>query len=88
MVDVVVDELGSNVEICDCVEAVEEGDNVPDGVEASQCSSVFRWRVLPLFLRYALVGSIGLPCCSELDQVGNEQVGWNEEVEEQAGNDV
>jgi hypothetical protein len=29
-----------------------------------------------------------LPCCGQLDQVGDEEVGWNKEVEEQTGDDV
>jgi hypothetical protein len=29
-----------------------------------------------------------LPCCGQLDQIGDEEVGWDEEVEEQTGDDV
>jgi hypothetical protein len=67
---------------------MEEGHDVPSQVEAPQCSRILDRAVVVLFLGYAGIRSFRLPCCSELDEVGNEQVGGNEGVEEQAGLDV
>jgi hypothetical protein len=67
---------------------MEEGDDVPSQVEAPQRSRIFDRTVAVLFLGYAGIGSFRLPCCSELDEVRNEQKGGYEGVEEQAGVDV
>ena len=88
VVDVVVDVLCGNEEVGECVDAVEEGDNVPDGVEALQSGRVLGRGVFGLLLGDALVGLVGLPGRGKLNQVGNEQVGGDEEEEEQAGDDV
>ena len=90
VVDVVVDVLCRDVEIGDGVDAVEEGDNIPRRVELTQRGGVFGGRVLVLVLfgGDALVGAVGLPGSGELNQVGDEEMGRNQEVEEQAGDDI
>jgi len=89
MVDVVVDILCRNVEVGDGVDTVEEGDNVPGRIEFAQRGGVLCGCVIiVLFGRDARVGAVSLPGSGELNQVGDEQMGGNQEVEEQTGNDI
>lgn len=88
MVDVVVDILCGNVEICDSINAVEEGYHVPGQVEAAQCCCVPGGTIVVMLPGDAGVRSVGLPGGGQFDEVCDEQVGRNEEVQEQAGDDV
>jgi hypothetical protein len=67
---------------------MERGDDVPCVVEAPESGLVACFAVVVFLLRYACVGAFGLPCCGELDEVCDEQVRGDEQVEEQAGDDV
>jgi hypothetical protein len=88
VIDVVVDVLGRDAEVRDGVYAVEEGHDVPCRVEAAQRCCVFCGCVGVALGGYAGVGSVCLPGCGQLDEVCDEEVGWDEEVEEEAGDDV
>lgn len=62
--------------------------DIPHGVEALQSGSVRCLGMLSIFLRNALICSMGLSGCGDFDRVCNEQMKGYEQIEGEAPYDV
>lgn len=87
VVNVIVDSVGGYEKAKGCVDAVCPGDGIPGCLEgAGKLEKIFRRGGVRAF--ETAEGAFGVLCGAQFDDVGNEEVAWDESIEQSAEEDV